>query len=264
VAIGLKIGILTSCFGLPARKGIETAAELGAEGIQLFTTSGELDPQALDASARDELRSLISSLDLELAALCGDFGGGGFTDASTVAWRIERTREVIDLAVDLGTRVVTTHIGVVPENEAAPEWGTMREALEEVGAYAEEKGRVLATETGPESPALLRQFLDSLRTRAVGVNYDPANLVMAGFDHLSGVEILADCIVHTHAKDGLRPPEGPREVPLGEGQVNFPEYLQRLQAGGYEGFLTVEREGGEDRVGDIRRAVEFLRRVKPA
>ncbi len=260
--MGLKVGILTSCLGLPARRGIEVAAELGADGIQLFTTSGELDPQTLDLAARDELRGLIRSLDLELAALCGDFGGAGFADAEMISWRIERTREVVDLAVALGTRIVTTHIGVVPEDERAPEWRTMRAALEEIGAYAEERGCVLATETGPESAELLRRFLESLRTRAIGVNYDPANLVMAGFDHLSGVDILADYIVHTHAKDGLRPPQGPREVPLGEGQVNFPEYLQRLQAAGYEGFLTIEREAGEDRVGDIRRGVEFLRSLR--
>ncbi len=263
--MALKIGILADCLGLPIRKGIETAAELGAEGIQVYTTTGELAAHKLDLAARDELRSLIQSLDLELAALCGDFGGGGFTDAASLEWRIPRTCEVIDLAVDLGTRVVTTHVGVVPEDERAPEWETMRRGICEAGAYAEEKGCVLATETGPETPALLGRFLDSVQAhaRAVGVNYDPANLVMGGFDHIAGVSILADYIVHTHAKDGLRPPQGPAEVPLGEGHVNFPEYLEALQAAGFDGFLTIEREAGKDRVGDYRRAVQFLRTLLP-
>lgn len=256
--MALKIGILADCLGLPIRKGIETAAELGAEGIQVYTTTGELAAHKLDLAARDELRSLIQSLDLELAALCGDFGGG-FSDAASLEWRIPRTCEVIDLAVDLGTRVVTTHVGVVPEDERAPEWETMRRGICEVGAYAEEKGCVLATETGPETPALLGRFLDSVQVhaRAVGVNYDPANLVMGGFDQIGGVSVLKGYIYHTHAKDGRRSPC--KEVPLGEGDVNFPRWVAELDKIGYNGFLTIERESGDDPVGDIVTAVKFLR-----
>jgi len=110
---------------------------------------------------------------------------------------------------------------------------------------------------------------------------DPANLVMVvGDDPVKAVHTLKDYIVHTHAKDGrmiyARDPEvvygitnsddvpvGPShlEVPLGEGQVPFPEYLAALDEIGFKGFLTIEREVGEDPVGDISRAVEFLRSV---
>ena len=113
---------------------------------------------------------------------------------------------------------------------------------------------------GGNNPAFLRRFLDSLNTDAGRVNYDPANLVMMGFDHVRGVSDLAPCIVHTHAKDGLRTPEGGhKEVPLGEGQVDWPAYLGALEEAGYDGLFTNEREVGDNPVADITKAIEFLR-----
>ncbi len=120
----------------------------------------------------------------------------------------------------------------------------------------------LCTETGPEAPARLLEFLRQAPDKGLGVNYDPANLVMCGpFDHIGGVGLLKDYIRHTHAKDGVCLGPGDwRELPLGEGGVVFPYYLAALKAAGYAGYLTIEREAGQDRVADISRAVEFLRR----
>ncbi|MCE5279067.1 MAG: sugar phosphate isomerase/epimerase, partial [Planctomycetaceae bacterium] len=87
---------------------------------------------------------------------------------------------------------------------------------------------------------------------------DPANLCMFGFDPISGVAALGKkYIAHTHAKDGLKGVL--KEVPLGEGGVDFPKYLAALDAIGYDGFLTIEREVGENPAADIIKAVEFLR-----
>ena len=107
----------------------------------------------------------------------------------------------------------------------------------------------------------MKRFLDKIPGKAIAVHYDPANFVMGGFDQIGGVEILKDYIVHTHAKDGIRVDGKAREVPLGEGDVNFPEYLARLDAIGYQGFLTIEREVGDDPVKDIESAVLFLRQM---
>jgi sugar phosphate isomerase/epimerase len=120
---------------------------------------------------------------------------------------------------------------------------------------------MFATETGPEDPKLMADFLRSFNSPALRVNYDPANLVMNGFDHVRGVRDLADFIVHTHAKDGVRGPDGKgREVPLGEGGVQWPEYLGALAEIGYGGFFAIEREVGDDPAKDIAKAAEFLRK----
>jgi len=51
------------------------------------------------------------------------------------------------------------------------------------------------------------------------------------------------------------------ELPLGEGDVDFPAWLAALHEIGYQGFLTIEREVGEDPETDIRKAVEYLKKL---
>ncbi len=125
-------------------------------------------------------------------------------------------------------------------------------------------------------------FIDSLGSRGVAVNLDPANLVMVtGDDPVEAVYNLKDYIVHTHAKDGVmlertnpeyiyritpKPVELEgvkfyREVPLGEGGVDFPAYLRALEDIGYKGFLTIEREAGDNPSADIGKAKTFLEDV---
>ena len=131
-------------------------------------------------------------------------------------------------------------------------------------------------ETGPEIATTLKGFLDSLHSKGVSVNLDPANFVMVtGDDPVQAVYTLKDYIVHTHAKDGKRlhyvSPEilyGMEEsdndasfieLPLGEGDVDFPAYFKALNDIGYKGFLTIEREVGDDPEGDIRKAADYIR-----
>ena len=135
-----------------------------------------------------------------------------------------------------------------------------------------------AIETGPEKAVTLKGFLDGLHSTGVAVNLDPANFVMVtGDDPVQAVYTLKDYIVHTHAKDGRRlhyvDPEilygmvesdmlkdnSFIELPLGQGDVDFPNYLKALHDIGFTGFLTIEREVGDDPEGDIRMAVQFLK-----
>jgi len=255
----LKVGVMIESFRLGVKGGIQKAAELGADGFQIYVTGGEMAPWNMGQSARREFSHFVESLGLTVSALCGDLGHG-YTKPDELEELIDKSKQILDLSADLRVPIVTTHIGVIPEDDSNPTWGIMAEALEELGSHAEKTGSVFATETGPEDPALMRRFLDALKTDAVRVNYDPANLVMLGFDHVRGVRDLAPYIVHTHAKDGIRTPEGGhKEVPLGEGQVDWPAYLGALEEAGYDGFFTIEREVGDDPVADITKAIEFLR-----
>lgn len=283
-----KIGVIVDSFQAGLRGGLQKAREVGADGVQIYAVSGEMDPANLSASARKELRGYIASLGLEISALVGDLGGHGFQDRAENPWKIEKSKRILDLAVELGTKVVTTHIGIVPEDRNGAVYAEMQRACEELSTYASSLGAYFAIETGPEPAAHLREFLDTLSTNGLSVNFDPANMVMVtGDDPVRGVHTLKEYIVHTHAKDGIRlsavdPREvygalsyekmdhaaiagmaehGPsfREVPLGEGQVDWPAYLQALQDIGYTGYLTIEREVGSRPEEDIAGAVRFLR-----
>ena len=194
--------------------------------------------------------------------------------------KIEKSKRILDLAKDLGTDVVTTHIGVVPADKNHDRYKILQEACGELAEYADSVEAHFAVETGPETSAVLKVFLDSLNSKGVAVNLDPANLVMVtGDDPVKAVYNLKDYIVHTHAKDGIQlfaeDPEivyGEKkavivtdkafeEVPLGEGKVDWPNYLAALEDIGFKGFLTIEREVGDNPERDIRNAVEFLKKM---
>ena len=253
---------------------------MGIQGLQMYATKGEHAPENMSREARRELLDMVKSHGLVFSALCGDLGGGyGYPERNPAL--IEKSKRIMELALDLETTVVTTHIGVVPEDPTHPRYAIMQRACKELADFADSMGAHFAIETGPETSATLKTFLDSLESKGVSVNLDPANLVMvAGDDPVVAVHNLKDYIVHTHAKDGImiaktNPEyiyrvvhpvpeqfEGVsyfREVPLGEGKVHFPSYLAALEDVGYRGFLTIERECGEQPLEDIQKAITHLR-----
>ena len=256
---GLRIGVLIESLRLGVRRGVETAAELGFEGIQLYVTGGEMAPESLSASGRREFSRFVGDRGLTVSALCVELGG--YADPASLDEKIARTQRMVDLGVDLGVAVHTSHVGRIPSDPAAPARQAIAEALRSIGEYAAERGCCLACETGPEDAPLMREFLDAIGSKGVRVNFDPANLVMNGFDPCRGVAELADLIVHTHAKDGVRREDGSKaEVPLGEGQVPWEAYVEALREGGYDGFYTIERETGDDPLADVVAAKRFLER----
>ncbi len=271
------VGVIINSFRTDIPTAVKKAAEVGAQGIQVYATSGEMSPLELVGNKRKEFLDLVKSNGLVISALCGDLGGGGFIHKDLNRDRVDFSKKILDLAKELETDVVTTHIGVVPEDPNHDRYKIMQEACFELAEYADSIDAHFAVETGPETSLVLKGFLDSLNSTGVGVNLDPANLVMVtGDDPAKAVHNLKKYIVHTHAKDGkqifYRDPEivyGIKkdvivtddsfiEVPLGEGSVNWQEYLKALEDIGYNGFLTIEREVGENPEKDIRTAVEFL------
>ncbi|MBR5618992.1 MAG: sugar phosphate isomerase/epimerase [Clostridia bacterium] len=272
-----SIGVIIDSFRTDIPTAVKKAAAVGAQGIQVYATRGEMAPENLTGAKRAEFLDLVKSNGLTISALCGDLGGGGFMWAEKNPEKIERSKRIIDLAKELDTSVVTTHIGVVPEDSSIVRFKVMQVACYVLAHYADSVGAHFAVETGPETSAVLKNFLDSLGSTGVGVNLDPANLVMVtGDDPAQAVYNLRDYIVHTHAKDGRQLfYEGPEsvyglaknalvtgasfiELPLGDGDVPWDAYLAALNDIGYKGFLTIEREVGDDPEADIRKAVTFL------
>ena len=270
------IGVMLDSFRLPAEEAIKKAAEIGAKGLQMYATSGEFSPENMSTSKRRELLEIVKSNGLVFSALCGDLGMG-FGNRELNPELIEKSKRILDLAKELETNVVTTHIGVVPADKNHERYKIMQEACFELSKYADSLDAHFAIETGPEIATTLKGFLDDLGSRGVAVNFDTANFVMVtGDDPVKGVYTLKDYIVHTHAKDGknLRKcnPEviyriideeanqgdAYIELPLGEGNVDFDNYLKALEEVGYRGFLTIEREVGDNPADDIAKAKAFL------
>ncbi len=270
------IGLMLDSFKLDTITAIEKSAKLGAKGLQMYATSGQYSPEQLTTAKRKELLDIVKSNGLIFSALCGDLGQG-FGNKDKNPTLIEKSKRIMELAKDLETNIITTHIGVIPQDKNHERYKIMQEACYTLSRFADELDAHFAIETGPEIAVVLKDFLDGLNSKGVAVNLDPANFVMVtGDDPVKAVYTLKDYIVHTHAKDGrrlmvkdpeiiyglieeeLQSGQSFIELPLGEGDVNFTEYLKALDEIGYKGFLTIEREVGDDPEKDLRNAVLFL------
>lgn len=271
------IGVLLESFRCDWHEALKKAAELGLSGVQVYATRGDFCPDVMTKEKRRAFLDEVKSYGLTISALCGDLGKG-FGKSELNPGLIEQSKRIVELAKDLETDIVTTHIGVVPEDSAHPRYAVMQAACRELAEFADSMQAHFAVETGPERAVTLKNFLDSLGSKGVSVNLDPANFVMVtGDDPVQAVYTLKDYIVHTHAKDGRklldRDPEiiysviedviqegqAFEELPLGRGSVDFGEYLKALEDIGYTGYLTIEREVGEDPAADIALAADYLR-----
>jgi L-ribulose-5-phosphate 3-epimerase len=282
----MKIGIIVESLQLPLFAGLDKAAELGADGVQIYAVAQQgHNLLGYSTTQLKELKSHCVNNNLEISAICGDLGGHGFCQPQGNTELITLSKQIIDIALALGCKIMTTHIGVVPENTCDPVYEIMAEGLREVGEYATRAGASLAIETGPETPLALKNFIeDAVGSKGISVNMDPANLVMVqNADPAAAVRLLKAHIVHTHAKDGVhyRACDPSRvynafaeggfeqlvvetgelfaETPLGNGQVDWDEYLNALCEINYNGFLTIEREVSGDPVEDISTAINFLK-----
>lgn len=275
------IGVVVESFRKEIHEAIKEAEKLSLDGIQMYGTTPGFTPEELTSEKRRELLQFAKDHGVRFSAICGDFGHGFMSTESNRIY-VERSKRVVDMALELETNIVTTHIGIVPENKNEERYKIMQEACASLAEYADRMQAHFAVETGPETSAVLGDFLDSLGSAGVGVNLDPANLVMvSGDDPVKAVHRLKKYIVHTHAKDGMRggngwadyiyglrpTPEELKDTPLftevalGTGDVDYPAYLAALEEIGYRGFLTIEREVGADPAADIALAANYLRKI---
>jgi len=238
-------------------EAIDAAGEIGYEGVALLARAGWVDPAELGPARMAEIRERCARAGVEVSALTGNFGSlidEGADDR--VPWCLS----VLEAAAKLEVPLVTSHIGAIPEDLTGTEVRAMMERVGRLCARAEELGVTIGVETGPEEGWVLRDFIEALGSPRLRVNYDPANLLMKGFDHMGGVEVLGPYIVHTHPKDAVREdPGGRRQRALGEGDVDIARWIAELRRVGFDGWLCVERESGDDKLGDARRGLELLR-----
>lgn len=280
----MKIGIIADSLKKPLFEALAQAKELGADGVQIYAKGEKWDLLSFSDEELTALRDECKKIGLEVSAICGDLGGHAFQEKEPDSQRVVLTKKIMDIAKFLGSSVVTCHIGTVPEDPAHERFQIMKEAVSGVVQYGESIGVTLAVETGPETAVTLKRFIDAVGSKGLGVNFDPANLKMVlDEDVVKAAQTLGPHIVHTHAKDGVHYAkcdpfrvynsfaEGGfealvaetgqlfEEVPLGDGQVPWDEYLAVLRAIPFDGYLTIEREVGADPAADIAKAVAFLR-----
>lgn len=267
----MKIGVLVTLDSLKANEKIKAVRELGFNYCQLccwnqeFMTD-EAAQKILDAC--EKYRVKISTF------WCGwsgpaewNFYEGPLTlGLVPTEYRQERMNELkkgSDFARKLGVENVATHMGFLPENPLSKEYSEVVCAIRHVAAHCQQNEQYLLFETGQETPVTLRRTIEDVGTGNLGINLDPANLILYGkANPIDALDVFGEFVRDVHAKDGEYPTNGKdlgKETPLGEGKVNITAFVNRLKEIGYDGTLTIEREiVGEKQIKDILSAKKLL------
>ena len=177
--------------------------------------------------------------------------------------RMENMLKGSDFAKAMGVENIITHVGFLPENPSTAEFQELVAVLKYIAKYCKANGQFFLFETGQETPVTLRRTIEAIGMDNLGINLDPANLILYGKGNpIDALSVFGEYVRGVHAKDGNYPTTGSKlgkETPLGEGMVDYPRFIQKLKAIGYDGALTIEREiSGEEQRRDIVKAKELL------
>lgn len=264
-----RIGVIISLQALLER-GLAPLQEMGLDACQLNNWDVTLYTREVAARVRDILgdQVVVSSLWAGWPRpAVWDFIDGpatlGLVPAAYRAERIEALKRGAEFANWLGLTDVTTHMGFIPENPSTTEYRDVVVAIREVAKHCQGLGLYLNFETGQETPVTLLRTIEDVGTDNLGVNLDPANLLMYGkANPVDAIDTYGARVRGVHVKDGRYPTDGRRlgeETPVGVGLVDFPALVQKLHKYGFHGPWIIEREiSGPRQVLDIRHAREFL------
>src|SRR5437667_10880002 len=190
----------------------------------------------------------------------------GLVPRETRAARIAHIKKASDFAKQCGIPAVQTHCGFIPENPNDLVYKETIEAIREVASYCKQNGQNFRYETGQETPITLVRAIQDVGLGNQGVNFDVANLILYGkANPVDAGEIIGPYVQGVHAKDGLWPTD-PRnlgkEVPIGQGKVDFLKVIRRLKEMNYQGAITIEREiSGPQQMEDIRKEKIYLEKL---
>lgn len=180
---------------------------------------------------------------------------GGIAPDGTWPQNLENLKATVSLAQTLGLKLVTFHAGFLPHAESDPGFAKMLGRLREAADLFAARGVALGLETGQETASDLAQLLGRLDRSNVGVNFDPANMVLYDKgDPIDALRVLGSWIRQVHIKDARRtrtPGTWGEEVAAGTGDVRWPAFFATLNALGYRGDFVIEREAGNQRVADV-------------
>lgn len=249
----------------------QRVVDFGIQCCQLVSWNPELWTDERAALVREE----IEASGIHVTAFWAGWPGPAVWDfiegPSTLGivpekYRKERVRvlkKAGSFAEKTGLPAVITHLGFIPENPSDPLYPEVAETVREIAGYLEKLGLEFWFETGQETPVTMLRLIRSVGTGNLGINLDPANLILYGKGNpVDALDVFGTYVRNIHAKDGCYPTDPlflGKEVKVGEGRVRFPEFVRKLDQMGYKGEFIIEREiGGEEQARDIKATIRYL------
>jgi len=269
----MKLGVLVSLEEGP-EEALKKVRDLEFGTCQIVCW----DQSLFTEEVAESLRSAADAAQVEITTIwtgmpgryVWDFISGPDTIGLVPEWRREMRLAVLKLGSDfaraVGVPSITTHVGFIPESPTDPAYLGLVQALTEIALHCQANEQSFWFETGQETPVTLLRTIADIGTGNLGINLDPANLLMYGkANPVDALDVFGVHVRGVHAKDGEYPTDGRKlgaERPLGEGRVNFPALRAKLKVLGFDGALTIEREiSGPQQIEDIRRGKSYLESI---
>jgi sugar phosphate isomerase/epimerase len=269
--------------GKPMRLGLFVGIEKDPAGTlarvrELGFTTCQIGIEDFSSGMEGGLKTAIEKTGIEITALDSlgpgphvwDFYQGpltiGLVPQKYRRERIDHFKRASDFAKKLGVPAFHTHNGFIPENPNDPVYKEVVTAIREVVQHCKSNGQMVLYETGQETPVTMLRCIEDVGLDNQFVNLDTANLILYGTANpLDALEVIGKLVRGVHAKDGfypVNPKELGREVPIGQGKVDFPGIIKRLKQLGYTGAITIEREiTGPQQTEDIRQSKAYLEKI---
>ena len=271
----LAIGVFTSV-GAGLGASLDFVREISLDNVQLHTPP----PEARAPKRTRELKQQFADAGIAITVVFAGFAGEsyesipivretvGLVPQATRKARLKETFEISDWTKDMGCDALGMHIGFIPEDRDDKLHKESVKVARQVCDHCAANGQRFHLETGQESADGLLAFIEDVGRDNLAVNFDPANMILYGTgEPLPALRKIGGYVKSVHCKDAKWSDQPGvtwgTEMPLGEGEVDIPEFIKTLKQIGYNGPLTIEREvPGEPQKSDIRNAVGLLRRLR--
>ena len=267
----MDIGVLVNLNKEP-EMAIERVAKFGLCSCQMCSWQ----PDMWTDEVGQKLAAACKRLDVRVSTFWAGYTGPAvwnFIEGPTTIglvpeqYRAQRTAELkqaATFAAKFGLPSITTHVGFLPEDPNDVLYTGTVAALKEIVQHCKELGIDFLFETGQETPVTLLRTIEHIGLGNVGINLDTANVILYGKGNpVDSLEVFGKYVKDLHIKDGFFPTCGDnlgKQVPLGEGKVDFKAVVAGLKELNYSGPLTIECEcgGSDEQVAYIKSAIAML------
>ena len=290
--MSLRLAVATEDFGSPFRKALGLAFNCRVSGIRLNSRS-EVSAAEATASSIRQIMLYVKERQMNVAGLICPTRHG-LCDAEYLEPRLDIIRKSMSLARKLETSELLIRCGRIPDpdsqaaapkavsideqanpfsfatesadNQPSPaaEFSLLCEILNDLTQHGNHVGCVLNLQLANYDQQLIKRLLSAVQAGPLKIAFDPATAVMTGANPAGMFRDLYQHVGYVRARDAIRDVDGAgAEVGVGEGVVDWLQLLPTLAEAGYNGWICVERTGGDDRADDVRQGVSYLKTLIP-
>ncbi len=255
----MRIAVATARFKQPIKSALKRVGPMGATGVQLSQPQ-EVSRQQLGDTGRRQFLNYLRELDISVASLDVPAQKSLF-DLSHLDRRIEELKSAMTLAFQLNATIVTTRVGRIPEKESS-DFSTLSAVLNDLARHGNTVGTTLVITPSGDVPEALLRLVNDIDAGPIGINFDPASFAMTSQNAANAFRELHTSTIQVRVRDGIRDIDGSGlEVPVGRGDVDWPEILSLILDADYRGWYICDRTQGDDIPTDIARSIKFLQTI---